>query len=215
MPLKAAIVPVTPFQQNCTLLWDDSSHIGVVVDPGGDLDRIIEAVTKAGFKPDKIVLTHGHVDHAAGAAELKTRLGGIPIHGPHKSEKPLLDGLAAQARKYGILDAKAVTPDHWHDEGDTIVMAGQTFTISHCPGHSPGSLVYFNADNGLAIVGDVLFQGSIGRTDLPFGDHDALIRNVKAKVLTLGDDVTFVPGHGSPGTIGEERRNNPYVGEGT
>ena len=215
MPLKAAIVPVTSFQQNCTLLWDDATKVGAVVDPGGDLDRIREAIAKAGFKPEKIVLTHGHIDHAAGAADLKTQLGGIPIEGPHRAEKVLLDALGEQGRSFGITGARAVTPDLWLDDGDTISIAGATWAIFHCPGHSPGSLVYFSKENSLAIVGDVLFRGSIGRTDFPYCDHDALIKAVKTKVLTLGDDVTFIPGHGSPGTIGEERRTNPFVGEGT
>ncbi len=211
MPLKAAIVPVTPFQQNCTLLWDDTTMHGAVIDPGGDLERIQEAIAKIGMKPEKIVLTHGHIDHAGGALDLKTALGGIPIEGPHLADKLLLDGLETQGRAYGIA-AKAVTPDRWLDEGQTLEMAGETFAISHCPGHSPGSLVYFNAANKLAMVGDVLFVGSIGRTDFPYGDHAALIASVKAKVLSLGDDVTFVPGHGSPGSIGNERRTNPFVG---
>jgi hydroxyacylglutathione hydrolase len=212
MSLKAAIVPVTPFQQNCTVLWDDVTKLGAVIDPGGDIDRIKQAITKAGFRAEKIVLTHGHIDHAGGAFQLKSDLGGIPIEGPHIGDKFLLDGLEAQGRTYGF-DAKSVTPDLWLDGAQTITMAGQTFAISHCPGHSPGSLVYFNQQNALALVGDVLFQGSIGRTDFPYGDHDALIKAVRSKVLTLGDDVTFIPGHGSPGRIGEERRTNPFVGE--
>ncbi len=212
MPLKAAIVPVTPFQQNCTLLWDDATKLGAVVDPGGDLGRIQEAIGKAGFRPEKIVLTHGHIDHAGGALSLKRALAGIPIEGPHWGDKFLLDNLEAQARAYGIADVNAVTPDLWLDQDGSIMIAGLVFAISHCPGHSPGSLVFFNRENKLALVGDVLFQGSIGRTDFPYGDHDALISGVKAKVLTLGDDVTFIPGHGSPGTIGEERLTNPFVG---
>ena len=212
MSLKAAIVPVTPFQQNCTLLWDDTTKRGAVVDPGGDVGRIKDAISKAGFKPEKIVLTHGHIDHAGGALSLKRDLGGIRIEGPHVRDKFLLDGLEAQGRAYGIADVNPVTPDLWLDQGGLILIAGLAFAISHCPGHSPGSLVYFNAENKLALVGDVLFQGSIGRTDFPYGDHAALISGVKTKVLTLGDDVTFIPGHGSPGTIGEERLNNPFVG---
>src|SRR3954453_21427628 len=145
MPLKAAIVPVTPFQQNCTLLWDEETKAGAVVDPGGDLARIEAGIKQTGMRPEKILLTHGHVDHAAGAAELKEKLGGIPIEGPHREDKFLLDGLAAQGMAMGLAGARNVTPDRWLVEGDKVVAAGANFAVLHCPGHSPGSVVLVNA----------------------------------------------------------------------
>lgn len=213
MPLQAAIVPVTPFQQNCTLLFDDVTKRGVVIDPGGDLDQIEAAIKEIGMTVETIVLTHGHLDHAAGAAELKERLGGIAIEGPHRADKMLLDNLPAQALTMGMQGARAVTPDRWLDEGDTVAMAGLVFNVFHCPGHSPGSVVFISKAAGLAIVGDVLFSGSIGRTDFPYGDHAALLNSIRTKLFVLDDDVTFICGHGPAGTIGEERENNPFVGK--
>ena len=211
MPLKAAIVPVTPFQQNCTLLWDEDSKHGVVVDPGGDLDRIQAGLDQVGLRVEKIILTHGHIDHAGGAAELKEKLGGIPIEGPHQADKFLLDGLTAQGRSYALADSRNVTPDRWLAEGDSVSIAGLTFAALHCPGHSPGSIVLVNEAQRLALVGDVLFRGSIGRTDFPYGDHAALIDAIKTKLLPLGDDLVFICGHGPISTIGDERRSNPFL----
>jgi hydroxyacylglutathione hydrolase len=211
MPLKAAIVPVTPFQQNCTLLWDEASKSGAVVDPGGDLDRIGEAIAKIGMKVEKIILTHGHIDHAGGAAEFKEMHGGIPIEGPHVADKFLLDGLAAQGLTFGQFGARNVTPDRWLAEGDTVSAAGATFSVLHCPGHSPGSVVLVNAPQRFALVGDVLFRGSVGRTDFPYGDGAALIDAIKTKLLPLGDDLVFICGHGEMSTIGEERESNPFL----
>jgi glyoxylase-like metal-dependent hydrolase (beta-lactamase superfamily II) len=212
MPLKAAIVPVTPFQQNCTLIWDEDTMQGAVVDPGGDLDRIEQAITKIGLTVEKILITHGHVDHAAGAAELKQRLGGIPVEGPHLADKFILDSLDKVAPTFGMADARPLTPDRWLDEGDTVTAAGVTFSILHCPGHSPGSVAYVDAVHRFALVGDVLFRGSIGRTEgLPQADHDTLIRSIKSKLFPLGDDVVFICGHGPMSTIGDERQSNPYV----
>lgn len=210
MPLKAAIVPVTAFQQNCTLLWDEETKIGAVVDPGGDLERIEEAIGKIGIKVEKIILTHGHMDHAGGAAELKAKLG-VPIEGPHKGDKPLLDNLAQQALAFGMMGARDVTPDRWLEEGDTVEAAGATFNILHCPGHSPGSVVFVNEAQRFMLMGDVLFRGSIGRTDFPYGDHDALINAIKTKLLPLGDDYVFICGHGPMSTIGDEREGNPFI----
>ena len=211
MPLKAAIVPVTPFQQNCTLLWDEASKVGAVVDPGGDLHRIEAGIKKTGMTPEKILLTHGHLDHAGGAAELKERLGGIPIEGPHQADKFLLDGLEAQGMSMGMMGLRSVTPDRWLAEGDTVSVAGTTFKVLHCPGHSPGSVVLVNDAQRFALVGDVLFQGSIGRTDFPYGDHDALISAIKTKLLPLGDDLVFICGHGPMSSIGDERQTNPFL----
>jgi len=207
--LKAAILPVTPFQQNCTLLWDPTTLIGAVIDPGGDLDHIEKAISEVGMKVEKILLTHGHIDHAAGAAELKERLG-VPIEGPHEADRPLLDALEAQGQAYG-LPARTVTPDRWLDEGDTVTVGGHSFDVLHCPGHSPGSVVLVNRQQRFAIVGDVIFQGSIGRTDFPYGDHAALINALRTKLLPLGDEFAFICGHGPTSTIGQERRTNPFI----
>ena len=208
--LKAAIVPVTPFQQNCTLIWDPETMQGAVVDPGGDLDRIEAAIAEVGMKPEKILLTHGHIDHAGGAAEMRERLGGIPIEGPHEAERPLLDNLDKQGAAYGM-EARPVTPDRWLADGDTVTVAGHTFEVLHCPGHSPGSVVLANRAQRFALMGDVLFQGSVGRTDLPMGSHEALMHSIRTKVLPLGDEFAFICGHGPTSTIGQERRTNPFI----
>lgn len=212
MPLKAAIVPVTPFQQNCTLIWDDTSKVGAVVDPGGDLERIEEAVSKLGIRVEKILLTHGHIDHAGGAAALKDALQ-VPIEGPHIEDTFLLEALPESGAKYGMMDARAVVPDRWLKEDDEVTVGDLRFSVYEAPGHTPGSVVFFNGDNRFALVGDVLFQGSVGRTDFPRGDHETLLRSIREKLFPLGDDVVFLPGHGSPGQIGEERLNNPFLNE--
>lgn len=207
--LTAAIVPVTPFQQNCTLIWDAETKKGAVIDPGGDLELIEKAIAEVGMKPEKILLTHGHIDHAGGAAELRERLG-VPIEGPHEAERPLLDALEAQGQAYGM-EARAVTPDRWLAEGDLVTVAGHTFEVLHCPGHSPGSVVLVNRAQRFALVGDVLFQGSVGRTDVPLGSHEALMTSIRSKLLPLGDDFAFICGHGPTSTIGQERRTNPFI----
>jgi glyoxylase-like metal-dependent hydrolase (beta-lactamase superfamily II) len=212
MPLKAAIVPVTLFQQNCTLIWDEATKAGAVVDPGGDLDRIEAGIAKVGMTVEKILLTHGHVDHAAGATELREKLGGIPVEGPHLADKFLLDSLPDSAASFGMEGARAVTPDRWLDEGDWVTVAGANFAILHCPGHSPGSVAYVNAAQTFALVGDVLFRGGIGRTEgLPRADHATLIQSIQTKLLPLGDDFAFICGHGPTSTIGHERRTNPFL----
>ena len=207
--LKAAIVSVTPFQQNCTLLWDAATKVGAVVDPGGDLARVQAAIAQVGMTVEKIILTHGHIDHAGGAADLRDALG-VAIEGPHEADLFLLEGLEAQGRAYGM-QAKAVTPDRWLKEGDTVEIAGHAFSVMHCPGHSPGSVVLYNSAQRFALVGDVLFRGSIGRTDFPYGDHEALIHAIKTKLLPLGDEVAFICGHGPASTIGAERASNPFI----
>lgn len=206
---KAAIVVVTPFQQNSTLLWDSESMVGAVVDPGGDLDRIEQAIQEVGVKVEKILLTHGHIDHAGGADDLRKTLG-VPVEGPHPADRFLLDNLAKQGEAYGF-PAKPVTPDRWLEEGETVTVGGHTFDVLHCPGHSPGSVVLVNHAQRFILMGDVLFQGSIGRTDFPYGDHDALIGAIKTKLFPLGDDYAFIPGHGPVSSIGAERRSNPFL----
>jgi glyoxylase-like metal-dependent hydrolase (beta-lactamase superfamily II) len=209
--LNGIIVPVTGFQQNCTLLFDEVSKTGVVVDPGGDVDRIVEVVAEQGLTIEAIWLTHGHIDHAGGAMDLKDRLA-VDIVGPHKDDLPLLTGLEQQARMFGIdMAVRDVTPDRWLDDGDTVGFAGFSFDVLHCPGHAPGHVIFVNRAARFAHVGDVLFRGSIGRTDLPGGDHDALIHSIKTKVLPLGDDIGFICGHGPGGNFGEERRSNPFL----
>jgi len=207
---KAVIVPVTPFQQNCTLLWCEATKRAVVIDPGGDLPEVERAITRAGVSVDKIWLTHGHVDHVAGATDLKKNLK-VSIEGPHKDDLFLLQHVAETGRSYGMWNASNVTPDRWLEEGDQVQIGELTFNVLHCPGHSPGSIVYFNPVQRLAIVGDVLFAGSIGRTDLPGGDYQQLIESIKDKLLPLGDDVAIISGHGPTSTIGHERATNPFL----
>ncbi|MBI2718801.1 MAG: MBL fold metallo-hydrolase [Rhizobiales bacterium] len=208
--LKAFIVPVTPFQQNCSIVYDEQSMGGAVVDPGGDVPVILDAIRQSGVTVEKILLTHGHLDHAGGAAELREALG-VKIEGPHRDDLFLLESLPESGAKYGLAGLRAVTPDRWLAEGDEVTVAGLTFRIVEAPGHTPGSVVFFNAENKFALMGDVLFQGSVGRTDIPRASHETLMRSIHEKVLPLGDDVVFLPGHGPASDIGTERRNNPFL----
>jgi hydroxyacylglutathione hydrolase len=208
--VRAAIIPVTDFQQNCTLMWCTRTMRAVVVDPGGDLPRIRRAIAEAEVTVEKIWLTHGHIDHAGAAAELRQELG-VPIEGPHRAEEFLLGHIAASGLKFGMFSARNVLPDRWLDDGDAVAVGALTFAVLRCPGHSPGSVAFFNAQERFAIVGDVLFSGSIGRSDLPGGDHATLIRSIKDKLIPLGDDVSFICGHGPASTIGRERASNPFL----
>lgn len=207
---RVAVIPVTGFQQNCSIVYDNTSRQGAVVDPGGDVVTIMEAIGKMGLTIGKILLTHGHIDHAGGAAELREKLG-VAIEGPHEADKFLLDNLPQSGARYGMMGARAVTPDRWLKDDDEVQVAGHVFSVIHAPGHSPGSVVFFNSANRFALMGDVLFQGSIGRTDLPGGSHETLLKSIRDKVLPLGDDVVFLPGHGSASSIGDERAGNPFL----
>jgi glyoxylase-like metal-dependent hydrolase (beta-lactamase superfamily II) len=206
---KIMIIPVTPFQQNCSLIWEEETHTGAVVDPGGDVGTIMQAVAKAGVTVEKILLTHGHIDHAGGAADLRDRLK-VKIEGPHSGDSFLLDGLERSGAQYGY-KARAVTPDRWLREEDKVTVGGLEFSVLECPGHTPGSVVLFNPVHRFCFMGDVLFQGSIGRTDFPYGSHEGLLNSIRDKLLPLGDDVAFLPGHGPASTIGDERLSNPFL----
>ncbi len=208
--LKALIIPVTPFQQNCSLVFDEDAKRGAIVDPGGDVKDILKAIEQSGIIIEKILLTHGHIDHAGGAAELRDALG-VKIEGPHVDDLFLLNDLPQSGAKYGMVDAKPVAPERWLGEGDEVSVAGLRFVILHAPGHSPGSVIFFNSENRFALMGDVLFQGSVGRTDFPYGSHDTLMKSIAEKVLPLGDDVVFLPGHGNASKIGIERQSNPFI----
>ena len=209
--LGARIVPVTPFQQNCTLLFDDETRAGVVVDPGGDVERIVEAMAASDVAVEAIWLTHGHIDHAGGAMDLKARLG-VNILGPHVADRLLLENIETQSRQYGLDgEVRNCTPDRFLVEGEVVSFGEHRFEVLHCPGHAPGHVVYFNRAARFAHVGDVLFRGSVGRTDLPGGDHAALIASIKDKLLPLGDDVGFLCGHGPKSRFGEERLTNPFL----
>ena len=210
--MRFEIIPVTPYQQNCSLIWCEATLSAALVDPGGDVEQLLAAVRRAGVKLEKLLLTHAHLDHAGGALEL-ARTFKLPIIGPHRGDAFWLDALPEQARMFGFPPAEAFQPDQWLQDGDIIELGTLRLQVIHCPGHTPGHVVFFEPASRHAFVGDVLFQGSIGRTDFPKGDHAALIAAIKNKLFPLGDDIAFVPGHGPMSTFGRERRGNPYVGE--
>lgn len=209
-PLQIAVIPVTPFQQNCSILWCTKTMQAVVVDPGGDVPLILGALKEVGVTPVAIWLTHGHLDHAGGATELAEKLS-VPIVGPHEADKFLLDDLPNSGLRFDILDMKAVTPSRWLVEGDEVKVGDVAFSVLHVPGHTPGHVTFFQKDLRFLLAGDTVFTGSVGRTDFPYGSHETLIAGIKAKLLPLGDDVQFLPGHGPAGTLGEERANNPFL----
>lgn len=208
--LRYTTIPVTAFQQNCSLLWCDQTQQAAVIDPGGDLDRILAAVMRQGLTLTQIWLTHAHIDHAGGTAELASKLN-IPIIGPNPGDQFWIDGLAAQGRQFGFPHVEAFKPTRWLFDGDTVKVGDCTLNVRHCPGHTPGHVVFHSPEIGRAFVGDVLFAGSIGRTDFPQGDHDTLISSIVERLWPMGDDTVFIPGHGPESTFGRERKTNPYV----
>jgi glyoxylase-like metal-dependent hydrolase (beta-lactamase superfamily II) len=211
-PIRAGTLPVTPLQQNCSLVWDPATMRGAVVDPGGDMQRIEQAIASKGVTVEKILLTHGHLDHAGAAAPLARKLG-VPIEGPHEDERFLLDSLAEQGARYGMPECENCTPDRWLKDGDTVTVGSAELGVRHCPGHTPGHIVFYNLPAKLAFVGDVLFKGSVGRTDFPRGNHAQLVESITGRLWPLGDDMRFVPGHGETSTFGWERKTNPFVSD--
>ncbi len=210
-PLQAGMIPVTPLQQNCTLFWCTETKKGALVDPGGDLHKLKAAVAEAGIEIEKILITHGHIDHCGEAGILAKELG-VPIEGPHEEDRFWIDRLGEDGAKYGV-NGQVFEPDRWLDDGDQVTVGNLTLDVIHCPGHTPGHVVFYHEGSKLAIVGDVLFQGSIGRTDFPRGNHQHLIDAITQKLWPLGDDVTFIPGHGQPSKFGFERQHNAYVAD--
>ena len=208
--MNYTIIPVTPFEQNCTLLWCENTRKAAVVDPGGDLERILAAVKERGLELEKILITHAHIDHAGAAGEL-ARTRHLPIEGPQREDRCWIEGLPEQSRTFGFPPAEVFEPDRWLEQGDRIQVGDLQLEVRHCPGHTPGHVVFYHPESRLVIVGDVLFMGSIGRTDFPKGDHATLLNSIRQQLWPLGDEVEFIPGHGPMSTIGHERQTNPFL----
>jgi glyoxylase-like metal-dependent hydrolase (beta-lactamase superfamily II) len=211
-PIKAVIAPVTPLQQNCTIVWCVTTRKAAVIDPGGEVPRLLGAIEAQGLELEKIWITHGHLDHAGGTAALKDATG-VPIEGPHPDDQFWINDIEQSGAKWGLPGARCFTPDRWLADGDTVQLGETEFEVYHCPGHTPGHVIFHNRAARFAQVGDVLFQGSIGRTDFPRGNFEQLINSITTKLWPLGDDVAFVPGHGPMSTFGAERKSNPYVSD--
>jgi glyoxylase-like metal-dependent hydrolase (beta-lactamase superfamily II) len=211
-PLRVAVQPVTPLQQNCSLVWCTETGRGAIIDPGGDILRIRNMADRHKVQVEKILVTHGHLDHAGAVARLAEEYG-VPIEGPQRADSYWIDQMESQGAQYGMPGVRHFTPTRWLEDGDTVTVGNQTLEVIHCPGHTPGHVVFFHRPSRFAVVGDVLFQGSIGRTDFPMGDHGALIRSIREKLFPLGDDITFLPGHGDLSTFGQERQTNPFVSD--
>lgn len=212
LPIRALIAPVTPLQQNCTIVWCVKTKKAAIIDPGGEVPRLMAALKEHGLTLEKIWITHGHLDHAGGTAALK-ELTGCPIEGPHPDDQFWIDDIGASGAKWGMPDARTFTPDRWLQDGDVVTLGETEFEVIHCPGHTPGHVVFFHREARFAQVGDVLFQGSIGRTDFPRGNYKDLIDAITGKLWPLGEDVRFVPGHGPMSTFGQERKTNPFVAD--
>jgi hydroxyacylglutathione hydrolase len=210
--LKAVVQPVTPFAQNCSIIWCTETMKGAAVDPGGDVDTLVAILEENGVTLEKILLTHGHLDHAGGTADLAERFG-VPIEGPHKADLFIIEGLGKSAERYGFEGVRTFTPDRWLEGGETVQVGNLTFDVKHCPGHTPGHVIFFNEGAQMAFVGDVLFQGSIGRSDLPQGNHQQLVNSIREQLWPLGDEITFVSGHGGNSTFAHERKFNPFVAD--
>ncbi|PLW68354.1 MBL fold metallo-hydrolase [Pseudohalioglobus lutimaris] len=212
MSIQCTIVPVTPYQQNCSVIKCQATGKAAIVDPGGDVERILEAVAKMEATVEKIILTHAHMDHCAAADVIRQQLK-VPIEGPHKADEFWLEKLPEWCQMSGFPHADAFVPDRWLDDNETVSVGAQTLQVVHCPGHTPGHVVFYYQPQNVAWVGDVIFQGSIGRTDFPKGNHDDLVASIREKLFPLGDDITFIPGHGPTSTFGQERRSNPFVAD--
>jgi glyoxylase-like metal-dependent hydrolase (beta-lactamase superfamily II) len=212
LPIRAVIAPVTPLQQNCTIVWCVKTMKAAVIDPGGEVKRLLRAIDDQGLTLEKIWITHGHMDHAGGTAALKDATG-VPIEGPHPADQFWIDRIAESGQRYGMPDARSFTPDRWLGDGDVVQLGETEFEVLHCPGHTPGHIVFFHRQARFAQVGDVLFQGSVGRSDFPLGDHNQLVASITEKLWPLGEDVRFVPGHGPMSTFGIERQFNPFVSD--
>ena len=212
MTIQCTIVPVTPYQQNCSVIKCMATGKAAIVDPGGDVERIMGAVEQMGASVEKVILTHAHLDHCAASDVLRQQLD-VPIEGPHKGDAFWLEKLPEWCQMSGFPPADPFTPDRWLVDGDSVTVGEQELQVVHCPGHTPGHVVFYYDPQKVAWVGDVLFQGSIGRTDFPMGDHDQLIASIREKLFPLGDDITFIPGHGPTSTFGQERRTNPFVAD--
>ena len=210
-PLRVAIIPVTPLQQNCCLIWCTRTMRGAFTDPGGDLPKLREAVRQTGVTIEKILLTHGHIDHCGSAGIFAEELG-VPIEGPHEDDIFWISRLADDGARYGVA-GKPFEPSRWLEDGDTVTLGELSFNVRHCPGHTPGHVVFHHPESKLAIVGDVLFQGSIGRTDFPRGNHQQLLDSITGRLWPMGGDTAFVPGHGPMSTFARERASNPFVGD--
>ena len=211
-PIKAMIAPVTPLEQNCTIVWCIKTKTAAVIDPGGEVPRLMSALKQLGLTLEKILVTHGHMDHAGGVAELQEKTG-VPVEGPHPDDQFWIDNIEAAGAQFGMPEARIFTPDRWLADGDTVTLGETEFEVLHCPCHTPGHVIFFHRLARFAQVGDVLFADSIGRTDFPLGNHADLIHSITTKLWPLGDDVQFVPGHGPMSTFGQERRTNPFVAD--
>jgi glyoxylase-like metal-dependent hydrolase (beta-lactamase superfamily II) len=211
-PIRAIVAPVTPLQQNCTIVWCTATKKAAIIDPGGEVPRLLGAIADQGLTLEKIWITHGHMDHAGGTAALKEATG-APIEGPHRDDQFWIDRITESGRQYGMPDARTFTPDRWLEDNDTVTLGETTWQVRHCPGHTPGHVVFVHEGARFAQVGDVLFKGSIGRTDFPRGNHADLLSSITTRLWPFGDDIAFVPGHGPMSTFGAERRTNPFVAD--